>query len=83
MTRHTNGEIIWTGHQSNQQTYPLNENGARYTISRFGGEWVILYLPLGTPQPNDGHEIVPWLPGRRSMTTAKQAAAAHHADKHT
>lgn len=80
MTRHTNGEIVWTGGQSNQQTYPLDEHGARYTIDRWGDTWVISYLPNGTPDKGPRAKV-PWLPGRQSMTTAKHAVAAHHADK--
>jgi hypothetical protein len=78
--RHTKGELVWTGTNSNQQTLPLNANGARYTIDRFGGAWVISFLPNGTPDKGP-RERVEWLPGRRSMTTAKLAVAAHHAQQ--
>lgn len=75
MVRHSNGVIHWTGTNSNQQTYSLNSDGARYTIDRSGGSWVIGYLPRGTA--DRGRERVEWLPGRRSMTTAKQAVEHH------
>lgn len=75
MTRHTGGVLRWTGTQRNQQTYSLNADGARYTIDRWVDEWVISFLPGGTPE--NGRERVPWLPGRRSLTTAKSACAAH------
>ncbi|MBU8839052.1 hypothetical protein [Mycolicibacterium goodii] len=74
--RHTNGELVWAGTNSNQYTYALNDNGARYTIDRWAGEWIISYLPFGTA--DKGRQPVPWLPGRRSLTTAKEAAAAHY-----
>ena len=76
MTRHTNGEIVWTGTQSNQSTYALDSAGARYTIDRLKDSWIISYLPLGSA--DKGRTPVPWLPGRRSLTTAKRAVAVHH-----
>ncbi|OBY33452.1 hypothetical protein [Mycolicibacter kumamotonensis] len=75
--RNTGGKIIWTGNHPAYSTLPLDDNGARYIISRFGGQWVILYLPQGTPQPDDGHERVPFLSGRQSLVTAKQAVVTH------
>lgn len=80
MPRHTDGKIVWTGTYSNQTTYPLDENGARYTIDRFGGEWVISFYPFATPDRGP-RERVDWLPGKHSLTTAKAAVAAHHAKK--
>lgn len=74
--RHTNGELHWQGTNQNQRTYPLDANGARYLIDRFNGEWAISFQPSGSAE--EGREQVPWLPGKRSMTTAKQAVEAHH-----
>lgn len=75
MTRHTAGVLKWTGTQRNAQTYPLDPHGARYTVDRWADQWVINFLPEGTA--DKGHELVPWLPGRQSLTTAKAACAAH------
>ncbi|MCT7373277.1 hypothetical protein [Mycolicibacterium llatzerense] len=57
------------------QTYSLDANGARYTVDRWAGQWVISFLPGGSA--DKGREQVPWLPGRQSLTTAKDACAAH------
>lgn len=77
--RHTNGKIVWTQRgKQNWSTYALDADGARYTIDRFGKHWAIGYLPKGTPE-HGPREQVPWLTGRHSLTTAKQAVAAHHA----
>ena len=76
MTRHTNGEIVWTGTQSNQSTYALDSAGARYTIDRLTDSWMISYLPLGTA--DKGRTAVPWLPGPRTLFTAKRAVAVYH-----
>lgn len=73
--RHTRGVLVWAGTGRNQQTYALDENGARYTIDRLGQRWVVSFLPAGTA--DKGREPVGWLPGRRSLTTAKAACAAH------
>lgn len=81
MTRHTGGVLKWTGTQRNVQTYPLDANGARYTVDRWVDRWVISFLPEGTA--DKGREPVPWLPGRRSLTTAKAACAAHWSHRTT
>lgn len=78
MTRHTNGTIRWVcAGRQNHTTYPLNAEGARYMIIRWAQQWLIWYLPHGTAE--GGHRRVAWLPGRRSLTTAKAAVAADHA----
>lgn len=75
MTRHTGGVLKWTGAQSHIHTYPLDADGARYTVDRLGDRWVISFLPYWTA--DKGREPVPWLPGRQSLTTAKAACDAH------
>lgn len=74
--RHTNGEIVWTSGNQHITTYPLNGDGARYTIDRFGGRWSIMFLPYG--RADKGHERVPWLDGRHTLTKAKESVTAHH-----
>lgn len=75
MTRHTGGVLKWTGTPRNARTYPLDDDGARYTVDRLGDRWVISFLPHNTA--DKGRERVPWLPGRQSLTTAKAACAVH------
>lgn len=76
ITRHTNGALVWTSGNQHITTYALNAEGARYTIDRFGGRWSIMFLPHG--RADRGHERVPWLAGRHTLTMAKEAVAAHH-----
>lgn len=77
--RHSGGRIVWSGTNQNQSTAPLDDNGARYTIDRLGQSWVISFLPFGTA--DRGREAVPWLLGKQSLTTAKQAVEEHHSQR--
>lgn len=74
--RHSGGQLVWSGTSQNQTTAVLDDNGARYTIDRLGQSWMISFLPFGSAER--GREAVPWLPGKKSLTTAKQAAEEHH-----
>jgi hypothetical protein len=75
-TRHTNGVIVWTSGNQHISTFALNQDGARYTIDRFGGRWSTMFLPHG--RADKGHERVPWLDGRHTLNMAKEAVASHH-----
>jgi hypothetical protein len=57
--RHTNSAIVWTSGNQRISTFALNQDGARYTIDRFGGQCSIMFLPHD--RADKGHEQVPWL----------------------
>lgn len=52
-------------------------DGGAYTIARWGNDWVVHYLPTG--RPDGGVQRVEWLPGRRTLATAKTSCEAHAA----
>lgn len=62
------------------QTGPANyrmivSGGARYLIDRFDGDWVLSLQQTG--DASGGRTEVPWLPGRRSLPTARASCEAH------
>lgn len=52
-------------------------DGSAYTIARWGTDWVIHYLPNGRPTESSPPQRVEWLPGRRTLATAKASCEAH------
>lgn len=73
--RHSGGVLVWRDRHPITSTAPLNEHGARYLIARLDGTWILTFLPRWTLAK--GHEVVAQPPGRRTLASAKRAAAEH------
>lgn len=65
--------LHWRG--SHPAYFAVTRNGGKYTINRWGTEWVINYLPTGTP--DGGFERVAWVGNKRTADTAKASCEAH------